>query len=213
MIIRLSDKIHISILDNNKIELQKFLKKHGRILAPENNNGAVGVAVCQARIPNRETIPVSCKRAVPYGPFHGARSLLYSENIFPPLERFEARVNDGAGRLEDGFRGGEERGDDSRKGAPPQANGPIRAGRTFCPPFHLHRRNNHRPPPPPPPLPPLRHTDTYGHPRRQPAHLDAYFSPLRSREGGFPCFSSPPFVSPRPPRRGGKGARGEGGFL
>lgn len=32
---------------NNKIELQKFLKKHGRILAPENNNGAVGVAVCQ----------------------------------------------------------------------------------------------------------------------------------------------------------------------
>lgn len=56
-------------------------------------------------------------------------------------------------------------------------------------------------------------TDTYGHPRRQPAHFDAYFSPLRSREGGFPCFSSPPFVSPRPPRRGGKGARGEGGFL
>lgn len=56
--------------------------------------------------------------------------------------------------------------------------------------------------------------DMVGHPRRQPAHFDVYFSPLRSREGGFPCFSSPPFgepfVSPRPPRRGGKGARRRG---
>lgn len=57
-------------------------------------------------------------------------------------------------------------------------------------------------------------TDMVGHPRRQPAHFDVYFSPLRSREGGFPCFSSPPFgepfMSPRPPRRGGKGAHRRG---
>lgn len=147
---------------------------------------------------SHETIPASCKRAVPYGPFHGAPPLFHSENIFPPVERFEARVNDAA-RLEDGFRGGEERGNDSRKGAPPQANGPIRTGRTFCPPFHLHRRNNRPPPPPPPPPPlPLRHRHRRP-PSSQPAHFDVYFSPLRSLSRvafrAFPPLPSPSRVS------------------
>lgn len=85
------------------------------------------------------------------------------------------------------FSGQRGKRNDSRKGAPPQANSPIRTRRTFCLPFHLHRRHDHH--------------HYYYHNDSDivsaatfRTHFDVYFSPLKSCEGGFPSFSSPLFV-------------------
>jgi len=94
------------------------------------------------------------------------------------------------------------------EGAPPQDNGPIRTRRTFYPPFHHHRRRRCC-------------TATLA----TSALRRAYFSPLRSHQGGFPLPTPVPSSSRRPPvpsrslppadstfrhRRGGKEVRRRG---
>ena len=100
-------------------------------------------------------------------------------------------MNDAA-RLDDGFRGSEERGTTVEKVPHPRLMVQSGPGVLFAylststGSFHDHHCRYHH------------DSDIVSNPRppsrASRVHFDVYFSPLRSREGGFPCFPSPLFA-------------------
>ena len=154
------------------------------------------MAVCQVEFRiAKQYGSISCKRSGACRVSAGAPAAhTVHGKIFSMKALCDESEGERRGTARGWFSGQRGKRNDSRKGAPPQANGPIRTRRTFCLPFHLHRFV----PRPPLPLPPRqRHRQQpRAHPLSRPAFTsNVYFSPLRSREGGFPCFPSPPFAA------------------